>query len=568
MGNSSGIQISHQSIIEENSNITANNFEEALHQRESTVNHILNQTKLSYKFSTQEQAFVEPAEYCLSSHNRHKMQKSVIASRSLVAGGILDTGNKEKTVIHLIEELLCARPSPPLFTLILAKKLELIYSANNLVKKERANATKVMLPRSSLITRDDISQVDELSLFLLSSIIKSIIEKNKDNVNNNSILSQPLSMLYTVVQRFTSLSLYHDWSPSDAASEIAVLLDVSSAKSTNSENSKHGAQCAAQENNKLYWITKRKTESAYWSVNLQQKTEINAIILHWFEYCYPDEIKIEIKLDKSESNNWQEVATAEVLEENFIGKGLQRVAFTKVLAHSIRVHMIGVHSKNKKGEGAYGLWSVTPLKKKEHAIFHSIKSTIQDIQMLLFKTAISTETNDVDKDKSLRTMLQLASATGSLNSFLKLILFLLISYKNNRSFKFSKEAKILVGIVNKSISEKMKTLKKKVEKSSIQTEKSPRVTEKIIDSTFDSAHMSSEEIELSNGNMTATSVSGGNSYVLLNHGFKGTGKYAWSIMIDEDSTNDEMICIGAAVRPVTNGNYESSNEMVRLNNDI
>ena len=70
-------------------------------------------------------------------------------------------------------------------------------------------------------------------------------------------------------------------------------------------------------------------------------------------------------------------------------------------------------------------------------------------------------------------------------------------------------------------------------------------------------------IELSNGNMTAHSSGGGNSYALLNRGFEGTGKYSWTVRVDVDNAGDEMTCIGAAMKPVTDASYEHSNELVR-----
>lgn len=55
--------------------------------------------------------------------------------------------------------------------------------------------------------------------------------------------------------------------------------------------------------------------------------------------------------------------------------------------------------------------------------------------------------------------------------------------------------------------------------------------------------------------------SGSASYALLNIGFSGRGKFAWEMLLDKDSDNDECTCFGIATRPVSNPHYASTENM-------
>ena len=108
--------------------LSIDDIEEAL-RHQATVDHVLQQVRGMYANSEQAKVLdrcnpgLQPAEYCLTAHQRHQLRVSVDASHSLAAGGILDTGNKEKSVVSLIKDLLSARPSPPAFTAMLANRL-------------------------------------------------------------------------------------------------------------------------------------------------------------------------------------------------------------------------------------------------------------------------------------------------------------------------------------------------------------------------------------------------------------------------------------------------------------
>jgi hypothetical protein len=66
-------------------------------------------------------------------------------------------------------------------------------------------------------------------------------------------------------------------------------------------------------------------------------------------------------------------------------------------------------------------------------------------------------------------------------------------------------------------------------------------------------------IDYREGNMVATSTSGGNSVVLVDKCFT-TGKAAWEIKLEED-TNSQCTCFGAAIKPIRDCNYEKSREL-------
>ncbi|CAM9156078.1 unnamed protein product, partial [Choristocarpus tenellus] len=72
--------------------------------------------------------------------------------------------------------------------------------------------------------------------------------------------------------------------------------------------------------------------------------------------------------------------------------------------------------------------------------------------------------------------------------------------------------------------------------------------------------MSSHCVDISEGGMVATSGDNGHSHSLvsqcLNHGV-----WSWMIALDREDHCDETTCIGVAVHPVTNSNYENSHQM-------
>ena len=77
-----------------------------------------------------------------------------------------------------------------------------------------------------------------------------------------------------------------------------------------------------------------------------------------------------------------------------------------------------------------------------------------------------------------------------------------------------------------------------------------------IDASFD-RHGSSSTVEIRD-QLLKLEV---HSHALADVGFSGSGRYAWEMRLEQDKLNDEMTCVGAALRPVTNSNYERSEEL-------
>ena len=77
--------------------------------------------------------------------------------------------------------------------------------------------------------------------------------------------------------------------------------------------------------------------------------------------------------------------------------------------------------------------------------------------------------------------------------------------------------------------------------------------------SFDPETASNSAVKLSEDNMFVRCETGTNASILLDIGFE-SGHAAWEMLLAED-TNSQCTCFGAATKPVTNSNYERSNDL-------
>jgi len=103
----------------------------------------------------------------------------------------------------------------------------------------------------------------------------------------------------------------------------------------------------------------------------------------------------------------------------------------------------------------------------------------------------------------------------------------------------------------------------KIEKDREETERAGRqqkgLKSRNSSAAFDPETASNTALKLSEDNMFVQCQTGTNATILLDIGFD-SGRAAWEMLLAED-TNSQCTCFGAATKPVTNSNYERSNDL-------
>lgn len=380
---------------------------------------------------------------------------------------------------------------------------------------------------------DDV-KLKELGLRFFSTLVKNV------DYSQDRMLEGPLRSISDVLVAMEPLKLFDDWSPPRDAPERAVSIPASAAFAS-SCNPDAGKALEATGT----WKGDTGLADTHWGFKLDSPVPASSIAIEWA--APPEKFDIETM---GESGDWNVVDT---VEGTRVAKS-RRFVLNGVPCAQFRLRMHGFGSKGSVTGTQHGIASVTLFEPDRTGVHVPTKKSLDDLQEWLQRSLA--EAPERLRGHALRGLTGLALASGSLASLLRLSRQLLDgpdlplpAETSDAATRFEAQLETVAGAEH--------TLQAKAEAEGTVSGGGSSFGE-IPGVTFDNSSDGYASVSHSNSNMTVSSQ--GTGWAALTYGPLTSGKAAWEMRLDEDTTS-QCSCFGAVQKPVTNTNYEYSPDM-------
>lgn len=484
--------------------------------------------------------------------------------------------------MHRFSEDLSATLRVPPYVTTLRKRILLLQQLQQRVSGYRSAAQRPLVSQPKAPpppSTEESSQVrltytmNRVCLVALNTIVKLGAAQGG---GGTPLVRLPLQELHRMALSFQPQCFFAEASLPLSPPETTVDVDPSTAFAT-STDANRSPDKALDDKTNSYWCSKKRPGTVSWGVMLKEPTTLSAVTVTWQQNFNSVFAPLELHVQASKDGEaYEEVARLDM--ENLTSA--QAAAPLRVSAAAegvrfVRLQMTGYARYND--QGYYGLKSVVVHKVKPDPEYLDVREVLQQLQEWLI--TVSKEVPDLSST-ALSAMERVASSSGLLSCVLHFVFSLLrpplLLQQEEEEDGTSLDGAPLPPLppppplvappplppTDSMLVEATKHLLKCItdeDRSArgklAQAVSSPMTP--VMNACFDAYEMSSSGLSLSDDNMHVRCHTASHSHVYVNCGFR-EGKWAWEFLVAEDITNDESICVGAGVKPVTSSSYNSS----------
>ncbi|CAK4812184.1 unnamed protein product [Aphanomyces euteiches] len=477
-----------------------------------------------------------PTEHRMHPQRRMKCRQNVEDHLSMNSAGLLDSSDKDKSLVRTLEELLIDGLSTPTFTYVLERRFAVIFHSAKIVSAMMKSVRVQRLPR---ILSDAAPHVElhHVAIRALSTLL-TFFDIDQENA------LEPFQEMARMLTNFPPLSLFSYWSPEQRAPEQEVAIEQHLIDATHAAPL-HAPSLVVDGSESTYWLTPARPGMVFFSISAKDSSTtslppLTSLGLVWFGTSQPTTLVIQAKT-RTSGNEFV------VVKEFTSRPGLplpDRMMFPAI-AHwqQVRLVMSGVPATNK--DATYGLVHVRLFSPIE-ATF-SPQQVMHDVESWLVRGA-TLATNDSLAMEGIGALKAWALATGSLAALLRFVELLLSI--TNPSTKIERTlvhegAALVAALEAHELTERERVLVAR-----------PAAESRKVRAGFE-ATLCSAGTTVEDGGQTVRTRETSYQHAIVNAPI-ASGKASWKFRLDTDTVDDEMTCFGAAIVPVTVSGYDSS----------
>ncbi|KAF0690354.1 hypothetical protein As57867_018179, partial [Aphanomyces stellatus] len=473
-----------------------------------------------------------PTEHRMHPQRRAKCRQNVDDHLSMNSAGLLDSSDKDKSLVRTLEELLIDGLPTPAFTYVLERRFAVIFHSAKIVSSLMKSVRTQKLPRLQSDATPHV-ELHHVAIRALSTLLTYF-----DYGQENALA--PFQEMAHMLSNFPPLSLFSFWSPPQKAPEqewpvTKDMLDATHASPL------HPAHLVLDPSDSTYWLSTARPGIVFFTIKSPGSgASLTSIRLKWFGVAQPTTLVVQA-LGGAASDKY--VAVAE-----FTNKPTtpfpERLTLPQPLVawREVRLVLSGVPATNK--DATYGLTHLSlhsPIEDSvpPHVVMH-------DIESWLVQATHASDTIAIEACGALKAW---ALATGSLTALLRFVEMLLtlsaVSTPRLETIVLNEGAAFVTDL----------HAHRTTEQARIQ-QAQPTTESRKVRAGFEST-LCSSGTTIEDGGQTVRTRETSYQHAIVNAPI-ATGKASWKFRLDTDTVDDEMTCFGAAILPVTVSGYDSS----------
>ncbi|ETW08019.1 hypothetical protein, variant 1 [Aphanomyces invadans] len=479
-----------------------------------------------------------PTEHRMHPQRRMKCRQNVDDHVSMNSAGLLDSSDKDKSLVRTLEELLIDGLPTPTFTYVLERRFAIIFHSAKIVSTLMKSARTQKL-RRPLADATPHVELHHVAIHALSTLLGFF-----DYSGENS--RAPFVELSRMLCNFPPLSLLSFWSPPPKAPEEEVVVSKDQVEATHT-SPRHSVHSILDSSDSIYWLTAVRPGVVHVTIALTQ-TNIVALQLKWLALAQPTMIQVQAKVRGSTT-----FETVKEFQNKPTSPFPDRLELPPLppATDSLRLALSGVPSTNK--DGTYGIINLRLLAPVQDTVApHTVMADVETwlVNAVLYKGDTSTADKSclaVDACQALQTW---TLATGSLTALMRLVHVALALRQSNHVLPLVQTCVDASCNVLSTVEAHLTVEKERIQHAVPSTES------RKIRAGFE-ATLGSSGTTIEDGGATVRTRETSYQHAVVNSPIS-TGKASWKFRLDTDTTDDEMTCFGAAILPVTVSGYDSS----------
>ncbi|RHX98063.1 hypothetical protein DYB36_003465 [Aphanomyces astaci] len=491
-----------------------------------------------------------PTEHRMHPQRRIKCRQNVDDHLSMNSAGLLDSSDKDKSLVRTLEELLIDGLPTPTFTYVLERRFAVMFHSAKIVSTLMKSVRTQKLPRPQADATPHV-ELHHVAIHALSTLL-GFFDFSGENAR------APFVELCRMLSSFPPLSLLSFWSPPPKAPEEEVMLLKTQVDASHT-SPLHPVHSILDSSEATYWLSTVRPGVAYITLSLASRTNITALRLKWRSSAHqPSTIVVQTKA--------RGAATYTPLKE-FHSKPSSpfpdrfELPPVPISTDCIRLALSGMPTANK--DNTYGIVHLSILAPMQDTAM-APQAVMADVEAWLVNAALhmnvpsngdSTNETLTPNGGSLADDACLALhtwtlATGSLTALLRLVHLALALRTNDfdvtRRLVCVDSASHVLHAIEAHVCAETERIQLAV----------PSTESRKVRAGFD-ATLGSSGTTVEDGGASVRTRETSYQHAVVNSPIS-TGKASWRFRLDTDTVDDEMTCFGAAILPVTISGYDSS----------
>jgi hypothetical protein len=405
---------------------------------------------------------------------------------------------------------------------------------------------------------------------VLQLILKDVSLKSADA----NVVSTLLRRLADVLEAdgAKELSLFGDFAPARAAPAEAVALPSASVSARTTKGNDH-APARVLEDNETYWSSTLSPDQDF-RISLPSPRHVVGVEIRFRARYLPSKVALLAQPHSQQGEGKADYTPLVTIGGKQVRENLYIHVPESAQTVASKLKLVFDPPDSSAPEPSTQIVRLRIFAKPEQQPVHGATESIKSMAKLFEQAAEASEQSsswsEADKsavgDASLRGLLRLATASGSLDILLRACTSLLSSKLHYLSPEtFASANKLAAALFSQiHLVSKRATEMEYVEPTNRLAIGGAAGTSTYgpVAAAFDPACCSSG-VTVKNEGKSVTSTSGSSNWAALDIGPFASGKASWEFRLDED-TSSQCSCFGALTKPVTDPNYESSRQMLML----